>query len=87
MKAALALALALALVAAPAAAADSAADASSWLAWLIGGAIVLFVVGVAVRMVVAARFPRGYRQWSAARRDAFAARNEAWDRDDEARRR
>jgi hypothetical protein len=54
-----------------------------WLPWLVIGAIVLVAVGIAVRMVLAARFPRGYRDWAARRRDSFAANTEAWDREDE----
>lgn len=56
---------------------------SDWLPWTILGAIALFLAGVVVRMVLAARFPRGFREWTAARRETFAARNERWDRDDE----
>lgn len=58
-----------------------------WLPWLVLGAIALFVAGVAVRMILAARFPRGYRRWARARREDFAARNERWDEDDDAFRR
>jgi hypothetical protein len=47
------------------------------------GAIALFVVGVAIRMIVAARFPRNFRVWARERRDDFAARNEQWDRAEE----
>ena len=47
------------------------------------GAIVLIVAGIVTRMVLAARFPRNYREWARARRDGFAARNETWDRSDE----
>lgn len=58
-----------------------------WAPWIVLGAIAAFVLGVIVRMVLAARFPKGYRRWAASRRDAFAERNEAWDRaDDEFRR-
>lgn len=63
------------------------AAAGEWLPTVILGGIVLFVAGVLVRMFVAARFPRGYREWAARRRDRFAERNEAWDREDEELRR
>ena len=62
------------------AASDGAAD---WLPALVLGGIALFVVGVLLRMFIAARFPRGYREWAERRREKFAARNEAWDREDE----
>jgi hypothetical protein len=66
--------------AAPAAAAD-------WLSWVVLGGIGIFVGGVVLRMILAARFPKGYRQWAKARRDDFAQRSEAWDKaDDEFRR-
>jgi hypothetical protein len=58
-----------------------------WLPTLVLGGIALFVAGVLVRMFLAARFPRGYRQWAERRRDRFAERNEAWDREDEEHRR
>jgi hypothetical protein len=54
-----------------------------WLPWIVVAAIALFVVGVVVRMILAARFPKGYRRWARGRRDAFEARNEEWDRADE----
>jgi hypothetical protein len=60
--------------------------ATDWLPALVLGGIVLFVAGVLVRMFFAARFPRGYRDWAARRREKFAQRNEAWDREDEERR-
>lgn len=53
------------------------------LTWLILGSVVLIFLGVIVRMILAARFPKGYRNWAASRRDSFAARNEAWDAADE----
>jgi hypothetical protein len=56
---------------------------SSALAWIVLGAIALFVVGVVIRMFIAARFPRHFRAWTRERRDEFAARNEQWDRADE----
>lgn len=62
-------------------------DTLDWLPWIVLGGIALFVVGIVVRMILAAWFPKGYRQWARARRDAFAQRNEAWDKaDDEFRR-
>ena len=74
-----------ALAASPARAAGEAF--AEWLPTLVLGGIVLFVAGVLVRMFFAARFPRGYRKWAERRRDKFAERNEAWDRDDEEHRR
>lgn len=68
---------------APAAHAAAWSDDSGWLTWIVIGALALFVVGVGVRMFIAARFPKGYRQWAASRRDTFDERNEAWDRKDE----
>lgn len=56
---------------------------SDWLPWLVVGAIALFVAGLIVRMIVAARFPEGYRAWAKSRRDAHAKHSEAFDRDDE----
>jgi hypothetical protein len=58
-------------------------DIGDWLPTLVLGGVALFVVGVLVRMFLAARFPRGYRQWAERRRDKFAARNDAWDREDD----
>lgn len=58
-----------------------------WLPTIVLGGIVLFVAGVLLRMFFAARFPRGYRQWAERRRDKFAERNDAWDREDEEHRR
>jgi hypothetical protein len=58
-------------------------DTDGWLSWLVIGAIVLLVAGIALRMVLAARFPKGYRAWAKARRERFDANNEAWDRADE----
>ena len=54
-----------------------------WLSWLVVGAIVLIVAGMALRMVLAIRFPKGYRAWANERRGRFDANNEAWDRADE----
>jgi hypothetical protein len=61
----------------------NAADFHDSLPWLVMGAIALVVVGIVVRMILAARFPKGYKEWAAQRRDAFAARNEDWDSEDE----
>lgn len=58
-------------------------ELAGWLPWIVLGAIALFVAGVVVRMVLSARFPRGFRQWAASRRDAFAERNDQWDKADE----
>jgi hypothetical protein len=70
--------------------AEAAADGSpspGTLAWIVIGAIALFIVGVVIRMIISARFPRDFRAWTRERRDEFAARNEHWDRaDDEFRR-
>ena len=74
-------ALAVLVASGPAHAANG--SSADWLPWLVVGAIALFVVGVVLRMIVAARFPKGYRQWAERRREAFAANNDAWDRDDE----
>lgn len=57
--------------------------AADWLPAIVLGGIALFVAGVLVRMFLAARFPRGYRQWAERRRDKFAERNDAWDREDD----
>jgi hypothetical protein len=76
-------ALATLVAAAPASAQAPAADGRDWLAWLVIGAIALFVVGVVLRMVFSARFPKGYRHWARSRRESFEARNDAWDRADE----
>ena len=58
---------------------------SSWIPWLILGAIGLPVVGVALRMFLAARFPKGYREWAQSRSDSFAENNAKWDSEDEGR--
>ena len=76
----------LAVLAASAARAAGEAFAD-WLPALVLGGIALFVVGVLLRMFLAARFPRGYREWAERRRNTFAERNEAWDREDEEQRR
>lgn len=76
------------LAALPASPARAAGEAlAEWLPTIVLGGIVLFVAGVLVRMFLAARFPRGYREWAARRRDKFAERNDAWDREDEEHRR
>lgn len=82
---AVAIACLAALAASPARAAGEAL--AEWLPTIVLGGIVLFVAGVLVRMFLAARFPRGYREWAARRRDKFAERNDAWDREDEEHRR
>lgn len=76
-------AAAVALVAASGVAHAAEASMSDWLPWLVLGAIGVFVLGIVLRMVLAARFPKGYGSWAARRRDAFAANTEAWDRDEE----
>lgn len=73
------------VLAAPASAAALDFQAENpWLSWLVIGAVALFVVGVVLRMIFAARFPAGYRSWARNRRETFAARNEQWDNDDDA---
>ena len=79
-----ALAVATSTLASPAIAATDGGDAG-WLAWLVLGAIALFVAGIALRMFIAARFPKGYGAWARGRRDSFAERNAQWDRDDDDR--
>lgn len=59
------------------------ASANGWIAWLVISAIALIFVGILVRMVLSARFPKGYRAWAAQRRQSFEANNEAWDQNDE----
>jgi hypothetical protein len=56
---------------------------SEELNWIVLGAVGLFVVGIIVRMILSARFSKGYRAWAASKRDAFAERNESWDAEDE----
>ena len=75
-------AVALSAIAPPASAEADGGDAA-WLAWLVLGAIALFVAGVALRMFIAARFPKGYAGWARSRRDSFAERNAQWDRSDD----
>ena len=77
-------AAAFALLAASSAANAAPADGTrDWLPWVILGAVVVFVIGVLLRMFIAARFPKGYRAWARSRRDEFAQRNDDWDRADE----
>ena len=76
-------ALAAGVASLPAHAASAADSTAEWLPWLVLGGVALFVVGLLVRMMLAARFPKGYRAWARSRRDAFAKRNEAFDRADE----
>jgi hypothetical protein len=45
----------------------------------------LFVVAIDLRLVFAARFPRGYAGWARRRRDKFAARRDAWEREERER--
>jgi hypothetical protein len=71
------------VAAAPASAQAPTAEGRDWIAWLVIGAIALFVVGVVLRMIFSARFPQGYRHWARSRRESFEAHNEAWDRADE----
>lgn len=68
---------------APAAHAATGSTAGNWLAWIVVGAVVLLLLGIVLRMIVAARFPKGYRAWAAQRRESFDANNDAWDRADE----
>ena len=70
-------------VASSAACAATPDTAHEWLAWLVVGAIGLFVAGIVVRTILAMRFPKDYRRWAAQRRESFAANNEHWDRQDE----
>jgi hypothetical protein len=69
---------------APATAAAAPAE-TTFVTWLILGAIALFVVAIVLRMVFAARFPRGYAGWARRRRDKFAARRDAWEREERER--
>ncbi len=61
----------------------SAEVGSDALPWLVLGSIGVVVVAIVFRMVYAARFPKGYREWAQRRRDTFAKQNEQWDRADE----
>jgi hypothetical protein len=58
-------------------------DAPEWIQWAVLGAIALLVIGVGLRMILAARFPKGYGAWARSRRDEFADRNAKWDAGDE----
>ena len=84
MNRSLAPSLAVALLAISPAFAAADEDATGWLPWLVLGAVVLLVGGIVIRMVLAARFPAGYKAWARRNRGEFADRNEAWDRDDDA---
>lgn len=53
------------------------------LPWIVLGAIALFAVGVGLRTVLGARFPKGYGAWAKSRRDSFAQRNAQWDSEDD----
>ena len=61
-------------------------DSPEWIQWAVLGAIALLVLGVLLRMILAARFPKGYGTWARSRREEFAERNAKWDADDEAKR-
>jgi len=61
-------------------------DSSEWVQWAVLGAIALLVLGVALRMILAARFPKGYGAWAKSRRDEFAERNAKWDSGDDSTR-
>jgi hypothetical protein len=76
-------AIVMATLISPAAAAAADSGVSEWLPWIVLGAIVAFVAGVALRMLIAARFPKGYGVWARSRRDSFAERNARWDRADD----
>ena len=67
---------------APAAIGATGEGVADWLPWIVLGAIALLVVGIALRMVIAARFPKGYSAWARSRRETFAERNAQWDEDD-----
>jgi hypothetical protein len=67
---------------APAASGATGEGVAEWLPWLVLGAIVLLVAGIALRMFIAARFPKGYTAWARSRREDFAERNAQWDDDD-----
>jgi hypothetical protein len=60
-------------------------DSPEWIQWAVLGAIALLVLGVALRMILAARFPKGYGAWARSRRDEFAQRNARWDAEDDAK--
>lgn len=64
---------------------DAALPWLGWLPWLVLVAIALLVAGIALRMIIAAQFPKGYGAWARSRRDNFAKNTAQWDRDDESR--
>ena len=53
------------------------------LPWIVLGSIGVILAGIVLRMVIAARFPKGYGEWARRRRTSFAKQNEAWDRADD----
>lgn len=57
---------------------------SDWLPWIVVAAVGFVFVGILLRMVLAARFPKGYGAWARQRREQFTQRSDQWDRDDEA---
>jgi hypothetical protein len=67
----------------PTAALAANADPAEWIQWAVLGAIALLVIGVALRMILAARFPKGYGAWARSRREEFQERNAKWDAGDE----
>jgi hypothetical protein len=75
------LAIVLSMIA-PAAISATGEGVTEWLPWIVLGAIALLVAGIALRMFIAARFPKGYSAWARSRRDTFAERNAQWDEDD-----
>ena len=56
---------------------------ADWVAWVVLGSVALFVIGIGLRMILSARFPKGYGAWARSRREGFAQRNAEWDRGDE----
>jgi hypothetical protein len=58
-------------------------DPAGWIQWAVLGAIALLVLGVALRMILAARFPKGYGAWARSRREEFQERNAKWDAGDD----
>jgi len=71
---------------APAAMGATGEGFAEWLPWIVLGAIGLLVAGIALRMFIAARFPKGYSAWARSRREDFAERNARWHGEDETRR-
>jgi len=53
------------------------------LPWIVLGSIGAIVAAIVLRMVIAARFPKGYGEWARRRRDSFAKQNDTWDRADD----